>query len=328
MHTDATPGRALRLAAVPLMLLAGAFISVQAQINGNLATELGDGPRAGILAAVVSFGVGLAFLTLVTLVVPARRRQVAGFFAALAAGRIGRLEAIGGLLGAFLVATQGLAVGTIGVALFAVAVTAGQAASALWVDHVGLGPSGKQGISLPRLVAALFAVVAVVLATAERSMAEFEAIVLVLAGLSLLAGAGTSVQQALNGRVSAQAGPWATTLNNFVVGLAGLVVAFVLSLLRPGHIVGFPADAWLYTGGFLGVCFIWLAALLVKVYGVLVLSLSIIAGQVIGAVLIEALGEDARVGATGYLASGLTVLGVAVALGVRRRTAASVDLPA
>lgn len=313
--------RVLRLAAVPLMLLAGAFISVQAQINGRLATELGRGPRAGILAAVISFAVGLALLAVVSALVPARRRQVTDFLGALRAGCIRRVDALGGLLGAFLVATQGLAVGTIGVALFAVAVTAGQAASALWVDHVGLGPSGKQGLSVARLVAALFSVVAVVLATAERSAAHVAVAVLGLAALSLLAGAGTSVQQALNGRVSAVSGPWATTLNNFTVGLCGLVLAFGFSLMRPGHLDGLPGSAWLYTGGLMGVCFIWLAALLVKVHGVLVLSLSIIAGQVIGAILIETYATSSHIGTAGYLAAGLTVLGVLLALGVRRRTA-------
>ena len=56
---------------------------------------------------------------------------------------------LGGLFGAFLVATQGLTVGTIGVALFSVAITAGQASSGLIVDHFGIGPSGHQPFSYP-----------------------------------------------------------------------------------------------------------------------------------------------------------------------------------
>jgi len=59
MTADGPPSRALRLAAVPLMLVAGALVAVQSQINGRLAEEIGTGMRAGVLAAVISFGTGL-----------------------------------------------------------------------------------------------------------------------------------------------------------------------------------------------------------------------------------------------------------------------------
>ena len=319
MAADSPPSRALRLAAVPLMLGAGALVAVQSQINGRLAQEIGSGMRAGVLAAVISFGSGLALLVLVTASTPRLRRQYAVFVDSVRDRRLVPVELIGGLLGATLVASQGLAVGTIGVALFSVAVTAGQSASALLVDHLGFGPAGHQPLSVPRAVAALFAVAAVVIATAERSVASFSVAVLSLALLSLVAGAGTSVQQAVNGRVSRVVGPWMTTLNNFTVGTAGLLVAFALSLLRHGEIDALPARPWLYVGGLLGICFIWLAAVLVRVHGVLVLGLSVIAGQVVGAVVIEATVTETHVGPAGYLAAGLTVVGVLVALGLRRR---------
>jgi transporter family-2 protein len=216
------------------------------------------------------------------------------------------------------VASQGLAVGTIGVALFSVAVTAGQSASALLVDHLGFGPAGHQPWSVPRAVAALFAIAAVVIATAERSVASFSVAVVSLALLALVAGADTSVQQAINGRVSRVVGPWVTTLNNFTVGTAGLLVAFALSFLRGGELDGLPSQPWLYVGGLLGICFIWLAAVLVRVHGVLVLGLAVIAGQVVGAVVIEATVTETHVGPAGYVAAGLTVVGVLIALGLRR----------
>jgi transporter family-2 protein len=189
----------------------------------------------------------------------------------------------------------------------------------LLVDHLGFGPAGHQPLSVPRAVAALFAVAAVVIATAERSATSFSVAVVSLALLSLVAGAGTSVQQAINGRVSRVVGPWVTTLNNFTVGTAGLLVAFALSFLRKGHLGALPSQPYLYLGGLMGICFIWLAALLVRVHGVLVLGLSVIAGQVVGAVVIEAFVTETHVGAAGYVAAGLTVLGVLVALGLRRR---------
>jgi len=273
-----------------------------------------------MLAAVISFGSGLAALVLATASIPRLRRQFRAFVAVVRDRRLVPAELVGGLLGACLVASQGLAVGTIGVALFSVAVTAGQSSSALLVDHLGFGPAGHQPLSVPRAVAALFSIVAVVVATAERSVASVSFAVVSLALLALVAGAGTSVQQAVNGRVSRVVGPWMTTLNNFTVGTAGLLVAFGLSFLGHGHIDALPHRPWLYIGGLLGICFIWLAALLVRVHGVLVLGLSVIAGQVVGAVLIEATVTETHVGAAGYVAAGLTVLGVVVALGLRRRT--------
>ena len=319
MAADTPPSQALRLAAVPLMLAAGALVAVQSQINGHLAQEIGSGMRAGLLAAVISFGSGLVALLVVTAAVPRLRRQLGLFVASIKDGRLIPIELVGGLLGACLVASQGLAVGTIGVALFSVAVTAGQSASALLVDHLGFGPAGHQPLSLPRAVAALFAVAAVVIATAGRSVAGFSVAVVSLAVLALVAGAGTSVQQAVNGRVSRVVGPWMTTLNNFTIGTVGLLVVLALSFLRHGDIGALPTQPWLYIGGLLGICFIWLAAVLVRVHGVLVLGLSVIAGQVVGAVLIEASVTGSHVGLADYLAAGLTVVGVLVALGLRRR---------
>ena len=111
MAADSPASRALRLAAVPLMLGAGALVAVQSQINGRLAQEIGSGMRAGVLAAVISFGSGLALLVLVTASTPRLRRQYAVFVDSVRDRRLVPVELIGGLLGATLVASQGLAVG-------------------------------------------------------------------------------------------------------------------------------------------------------------------------------------------------------------------------
>lgn len=317
--------RWLRIAAVPLMLAAGAMVSMQSHLNGALAVELGTGPRAGFGAAVISFGSGLILVGVITAILPSGRRGVRNLRSALTTGRLRPAEMIGGAFGAFLVATQGLTVGTIGVALFSIAVTAGQSASALLVDHVGLGPSGHQPLSIPRLIAATFAVAAVLLAAGERLAAAFGWQTAVFAVLALLAGAGTAVQQAINGRLSGAGGPWATTLNNFVVGTTVLLACFALSLLAGGQFAGrLPTEPALYAGGVMGVVFIWLAAVLVKVHGVLVLGLSMIAGNVMGAEAIELAGggtnDGARIGWVGILAGFLTVVGVLIAVLIRPKT--------
>ena len=311
--------RALRIAAVPIMLLAGGMIAVQSQVNGRLADELGSGARAGLAAAVVSFGSGLILLAVVVLAVPSARTGVRRLAGDLHAGRLRPHEVLGGLFGAYLVATQGITVATIGVALFSVAITAGQASSGLIVDHYGIGPSGHQPLSYPRAVAAAFAIAAVVLAAGERLVDTFSVQTAAFALLPLLAGFGTGIQLALNGRLNAIAGAWATTFNNFLVGTIALVIVFALTFLVDGRLVDAPGTWWLYTGGAMGVGFIALAALLVKVHGVLVLGLCLIAGQVICAELIELLGPSAHVGMVGVVAGALTVVGVLVALLLRPR---------
>jgi transporter family-2 protein len=309
--------RAVRVAAVPMMLVAGGVIAVQSQINGELAHELGTGPRAGIAAAVFSFGSGLVVVAAIMLSLPSGRAGIRRLTGLVRTGGLRPHEMLGGLFGAFLVATQGITVGTIGVALFSVAITAGQASSGLLVDHFGIGPSGHQPFSIPRAVAAAFAIVAVGLAAGERLIDTFSLQTALFALLPLLAGFGTGIQLALNGRLNAIGGPWATTFNNFLVGTAALVLALALSLLADGRLGELPDTWWLYAGGVMGVAFIWLAAVLVKVHGVLVLGLCLIAGQVICAELIELLGPSAHVGIVGVVAGVLTVIGVLVALLLR-----------
>jgi transporter family-2 protein len=309
--------RAIRIIAVPVMLVAGGIVAGQSQINGHLAHELGSGPRAGLGAAVISFGSGLVLLTVVVLLLPSARAGLLRLTSDLRRGNLRPHEVLGGVFGAFLVATQGFTVATIGVALFSVAITAGQASSGLLVDHFGIGPSGHQPLSYPRAIASAFAVVAVLLAAGERLIETFSVQTAVFALLPLLAGFGTGIQLALNGRLNAIGGPWATTFNNFAVGTVALLVCFAVSLLVHGHLDGLPHTWWLYVGGAMGVSFIWLAALLVKVHGVLVLGLCMIAGQVICAEMIEVLGSSTHVGIVGVVAGALTVVGVLVALLIR-----------
>lgn len=304
---------------MPIMLGAGGLVAVQSQINGQLAHELGTGPRAGFAAAVISFLTGLIVLLVAVTSQPRHRARVRELALAVRARELRPIELLGGLFGAFLVATQGLTVATIGVALFSVAITAGQSCSALVVDKIGLGPGGAQPINPPRLVAAIFAVCAVVLASGSQLVDHFSWQIALFTLLPFLAGAGTSVQAAINGRISRVADPLVTTLNNFAVGTVGLLVAFALSLLADGSLHGLPGSWWLYLGGLIGMTFIWLSALLVHVHGVLVLGLSMIAGQVIGAEIIEAVVDGTAPGAAGIGAAALTVVGVVIALVMRRR---------
>lgn len=305
----------LEVLAIPAMVGVGALIAVQSEINGRLATELGGGAKGGAAAAVVSFGLGLTVLAAVVLAVPRQRAGVVRILSAVRGGRLPAWQLLGGVAGASLVASQGLAVGTIGVALFTVAMVAGQTSSGLLVDRAGLGPSGAQAVSTGRVVGAALTVGAVVLGVAGRLGGgdPLTVGVLLLCLLPLLAGAATSWQQAVNGRVSAVGGPIAAAFNNFVVGLVALLTFLVVVLLvAPGDLQGLPGTWWLYAGGPVGVLFITLSARLVSVHGVLVLSLCTVAGLVVGSLLIDALGPDSHLGPLTVVGALLVLAGVAV----------------
>lgn len=308
--TDHPPRTAREVLAIPAMMGLGALVAVQSKVNGQLAHELGTGMRAGVLAAVVSFGSGLVILSAINLSVPGLRRGVRAVYRAVGTGRLRPWQVIGGMAGALMVASQGLTVPIIGVALFTVAVVAGQTSSGLAVDHAGLGPSGRTAISQGRVLGAAVTVLAVAVAVLGR-VGGGNALTLgalALALLPLVAGGLASWQAAVNGQVSLVGGPLPTALNNFAVGTATLLVVLAVSFLAPGHLAGAaPPEWWLYTGGALGCVVIASAAVLVRVHGVLVLGLSTVAGQVVTSVVLDAV-EGTHLGA-------LTLLGAVIALG-------------
>lgn len=275
---------ARRIAGVGLATVGGVAVAVQSRINGELGVRLAD----GIAAAVVSFGLGLLILLVLVPATPGSRRGLAALRAALRTGSLRPWQCLGGLCGAFLVATQGLTIGTLGVAVFTVAVVAGQSGSSLLVDRAGLGPTGPQPVTPNRLVGAVLTVLAVLLAVGDR-LADPGALALAL--LPMAAGVGIAWQQAVNGQVRAAAGSAAiATLVNFAVGTVALLATFAVEVAVRGRPAGgFPAEPWLYLGGPIGIVFIALAAAIVRFTGVLLLGLATIAGQIVGAVLLDLL---------------------------------------
>ncbi|MDO3683012.1 DMT family transporter [Micromonospora sp. C28ISP2-4] len=299
-----------RVAGVGLATASGVMVAVQSRINGELGVRLAD----GIAAAVVSFGVGLLILLVLVPATPGGRRGLAALRGALRAGTLRPWQCLGGVCGAFLVATQGLTIGALGVAVFTVAVVAGQSGSSLLVDRAGIGPSGRQPVTPNRLIGAVLTVLAVLLAVGDR-LGDPQALALAL--LPLAAGVGIAWQQAVNGRVRAAAGSAMTaTLVNFTVGTAALLVTFAADLAVRGRPAGaFPDEPWLYLGGPLGIVFIALAAALVRFTGVLLLGLATIAGQIVGAVLLDLVLPTAasHPGLDTLLGAALTMVAVLVA---------------
>ncbi len=292
-----------------VMILSGIAIPAQGRVNAELSSEVDD----AYLAAFISFFVGLLVLAVVVFATPPGRSSMRRVAPAFRRGEVRWWYLLAGAVGGYFVLAQTLTIGMIGVAVFTVAVVTGQTLGGLLWDRIGLGPGGRRQITLMRCVGALLTVCAVIwavspqLTVADRGLAWLLLVLLPFSGGFLQAG-----QQALNGRQSAAYGsalPGA--FFNFASGSAVLLLTWVtVSLLQGG--LGVPQLStiwWHYLGGPLGIVFIVLGALLVTRVGVLLAAMGMIAGQLIGSLLL-----DLVVPAPGSLVTTATVLGTGLTL--------------
>ena len=293
------PARTANLALIAAVA-SGALVALQQRLNGELKTALGD----ALLTALVSFGTGLLAVVVVVLNRPSARAAVR-----LVRG-VPWVQRLGGLGGAALVAVGAAAAPEIGVALLTVGLVAGQTTGGLVVDRAGWGPGGSHRLTAPRALGAAVCLVAVavsVLGDGARAASPLLLLLVVAAGFLI------SVQQALNGqvrRVTGDAG--VATLVNFVVGTLALTLGVLLRTAVSGLTVGDwpgPGQWYLYLGGPIGAMFVAIAAVVVRRLGVLRLGLAVVAGQLVGAVLLDLLAP-----VHGRGVELLTIVGVALTL--------------
>jgi len=290
-------------------VLIGVVVAIQSRINGQLSADLNN----GLAAALVSF---LAGLTLVTILVFGFKRERAALFRIFTAVKSKQLvtwEVMGGILGGFFVAAQSAVVPQIGVALFTISVVAGQTVSSLLVDKAGITPSGKQKITKPRIIGAIATLIAVGIAVfPDLTNSEFRFLPLIF---SLIVGVFASIQQGMNGRVNVVAGrPLATAWLNFASGTVVVIIALSINLALGATIDSFPNNFWVYTGGSAGLIFVAVSAFIIKHLGVLNFVILNIAGQLIGAVLIDWIFPAKAGSLNGYLIFGtfVTIASIAV----------------
>jgi transporter family-2 protein len=296
----------------------GALTVLQSKINGELGAKLGD----GFFAAWISFSVGLIAITAIVFLSGNQRGAVRQLRAALrppdrSPALIKPWFLLGGLGGATFVAAQSTTVQYLGIAVFTVSIVAAQNGNSLFVDRAGLGPAGKQQLTVRRIVAALIATVGVAVAVSSR-LGE-QGFALWALAFALFAGSLIAIQQAINGRVAAAAGSaWVAGLVNFVVGWLGLTLAVAIYQLVSPHTFGetqLPWEApWLYTGGFIGVAFIVVAAAVVHSLGVLLFALLSITGQMVGALALDIFAREPGAPVNFLLILGVAITGGAVAL--------------
>ncbi|MFL6145875.1 MAG: DMT family transporter [Labedaea sp.] len=306
MKIDLAMSPVPRIAGALLAGLGGVGLAVQGRINGQLGHLLDD----GVFAAVISFGVGLVLLVPAVALLPASRRGVGRLVGAVRAGRLRWWECLGGTCGGFVVAAQGITVAVLGVAVFTVAVVSGNVVSSLFVDRAGLGPGGPQAITPPRVAGAVLAVVAVLVAVSDRLVHPSG---LWLAVLPALAGVGLAWQVAVNGLVRREAGEvLVPTVVNFATGMLALLVALTVDLVLRGLPAALPDQWWLYLGGPLGIVAVTTAVTTVRLIGVLVLGLASVAGQLVGAVVLDLVAPAPGGGLSPVAVLGASITMVAV----------------
>ena len=290
-------------------VLIGVVVAIQSRINGQLSADLNN----GLAAALVSFLTGLTLVTILVFGFKREREALFRIFTAVKSKQLVTWEVMGGILGGFFVAAQSAVVPQIGVALFTISVVAGQTVSSLLVDKAGITPSGKQKITKPRIIGAIATLIAVGIAVfPDLTNSEFRFLPLIF---SLIVGVFASIQQGMNGRVNVVAGrPLATAWLNFASGTVVVVIALSINLALGATIGSFPNNFWVYTGGSAGLIFVAVSAFIIKHLGVLNFVILNIAGQLIGAVLIDWIFPAKAGSLNGYLIFGtfMTIASIAV----------------
>lgn len=284
---------------------------MQSRVNG----ELAGFTNSGLEAAVISFGSGLIILTVMVVSSTKVREGIRRILSQIRSGEFPRWQILGGILGGFFVGVQTSTVPVIGVALFSVAVVAGQIVNSLVVDRVGLGPAGVTAITPLRVMSALFAIGGVGIAVSGRlSGSEFKLFPVLLA---LTAGLVIAIQQAINGRVGvATRNAFSAAWFNFIFGTTALVVASTINIASSNMALQSPVGApwWSYTGGALGVIFIATSAWVVPRIGVLLFALISISGQLTGALVLDVFTptDGTELGWQLFIGIGLTFLAIAL----------------
>lgn len=291
------------LALVLLTVLAGALGPLQAAANGHLGDTISDGHAA----ATISFGSGLILMILIVAVRSRTRRQAMSLPRLVRSGQIRWWNCLAGLCGVMVVLSEGVTVGTLGVAVFQISLISGLVTSGVICDRLGITEQGKQPISVPRLTGAVLTILATIIAISPNLHVPGT---VALALMPFVAGLLAGWQPAGNAAVADGTGSMLVSIGfNFLVGFVALASALGIRALLNGVHFDFPAQWWLYSGGALGLMSIAAMAALVRGLGLLLLGIASVAGQLLGS-----LALDAAFPALGHPVHLATLLGTLLAL--------------
>ena len=298
---------------IVITFIASVIITAQSSVNSELNTYT-ENP---LITALINFTTGLIVLSVMMIFSRPIRQGFISIPRLVREGRLKRWQLFGGLSGAFFVASQSSLVQVIGVAIFTVAAVAGQTSAALLVDKAGIGPAGKQPVTLMRIGAAILGIVGVLVSVLGQDSTGQFAFGAVL--ISFAAGALVSTQPALNGQIANHTGqPAAATMVNFIVGFITLVVVYAIEQQVNPQSFNVPPMPWenpvIWLGGPFGVLFVLTASFMAKTLGVFLFTLTSVVGQLSGAILMDVLFPTASTNITWQLLLGISITGAAVVL--------------
>lgn len=301
------------LVGVGLSILVGGLVSLQSIANGTLRVAVDD----ALLPSLSSFVVALIIIAIIVLARSSSRAHFHDFFRQLRTKELPWYVLLAGLFGAVFSIAQAASVAILGVAVFTVAVIAGQNFGGLALDRAGIGGTGVHTLNALRIIAALIATGAVVLAVSGGL--KNVSLPFVLIAFVFIGGVFVAIQLALSGQVTvAVHDPFVAALNVFVVGIVGLVVALVIhGFITPTHagelIPAIMNEPWLAIGGVCAAIMMTASALAVPKIGVLVFSMGAVIGQLLVALVIDLIMGVVGNPTTLLLACGLTIISVIIA---------------
>lgn len=315
---SATPRPGLPSLPVAVGVTIGAGTSLQSFILGRLGEHVGSAQLAATVTIVIA-ACGFWSLGLLTGAVGrARLRLRSG-------ARLRWWWVVAPVSVPVWLLTVSTAAPKLGIAVLTVAVVCGQTTGGLFIDRLGLSPAGRDEITMQRVLGVVIAIAAVAVG-AFGSEGDLQ---VGLLALVVLAGGMWGLHQAATGHVGRVTGePLAAGAMSSTIGGSLLIVFVLVSTGGSGPDHGASPLLWT-AGGVLAIALMYGVISVVGRLGVLRLMLLIVAGQSVGALVLDLIAPPEGESVTAATLVSLALVFVAVAItGRRRRPEAATATPA
>lgn len=275
-----------------LSVLTGMLIAGMVAINGGLTDVYGIYP-----ATVIVHVVGLVCATATALL---KKEKL------FRRGRLPVHLLLGGIIGVATTVFNNLAFGKISVSAIVALSLLGQTITSIVIDTFGLFHTPKRRLPWKKWVGVLL-----VLAGVFSMLREFHPQMAVPALVSLLAGLAVVISRTLNAELAERTSMAYSTWMNYVTGLAlSVILAWAVAGNAATALPGFlPSQAYIYTGGLVGMLVVLLSNVTVKKLPSFYITLLVFIGQVFSGIVLDAIlsgqfSQDNLIGGL-FVAAGL-----------------------
>ena len=256
-----------------LSLLTGILISVMVAVNGGL-TEAYDVYPATVI-------IHIAGLLLISAVVIAKKDRVVN-------RNIPVFLYLGGAIGVLTTVFNNMAFGQISVSAILALGLLGQSIAGLIIDQFGLFGMPKHSFTKGKLVGFVIIIGGIAYMIGQAEVLAVAAVI-----VSFVAGVNIVLSRSLNAKLAERTSVYTSTFYNYVVGLTGSVIALgIFIAIRGGNgafygvtITGHPW--WIYFGGVLGVCVVFISNITAPKISAFFLSLLIFVGKIFAGIVID-----------------------------------------